>query len=60
MASEWGDAHRAQIADFIRCCRTGETPLVDGAQGRHAVELVLAAYQSARTGQVVTLTGPDT
>ena len=56
-ASEWGDAHRAQLADFIHCCRTGETPLVDGAQGRQAVELVLAAYQSARTGQVVTLPG---
>ena len=53
----WGEAHRAQLADFIHSCRTGETPLVDGTQGRQAVELVLACYESARTGQVVTLPG---
>ena len=51
----WGEAHRAQLADFVHCCRTGETPRVDGTQGRQAVELVLACYESARTGQVVTL-----
>ena len=54
-ASVWGEAHRAQFADFLRCCRTGETPVVDGAEGRKAVELVLAVYESARTGQVVRL-----
>ncbi len=54
-ASVWGDAHRAQLADFIRCCRTGLTPLVDGQAGRDAVEVVLAVYQSARTGEVVRL-----
>ena len=51
----WGEAHRAQLADFVRCCRTGETPLMDGTQGRQAVELVLACYEAARTGQVLTL-----
>jgi UDP-N-acetyl-2-amino-2-deoxyglucuronate dehydrogenase len=51
----WGDAHRAQLQDFIRCCRTGETPLVDGHEGRSAVELVLAVYESARRGQEVRL-----
>ena len=54
-AAIWGGAHEAQIADFLRCCRTGETPIVDGAEGRKAVELVLAVYESARTGQVVRL-----
>ena len=52
-AAVWGEAHRAQIANFIHCARTGETPLVDGIEGRKAVELVLAVYESARTGQVV-------
>ena len=52
-AAIWGGAHEAQIADFLRCCRTGETPIVDGVEGRKAVELVLAVYESARTGQVV-------
>lgn len=54
-SSVWGDAHRAQLQDFIRCCRTGETPLVDGQEGRNAVELVLAVYESARTSGVVRL-----
>jgi len=55
----WGDAHREQFADFIRCCRDGRTPLVDGREGRNAVELVLALYESAKTGQVVHLQGGD-
>jgi len=54
-AAIWGDAHRLQLADFIRCCHTGETPVVDGMEGRNAVDLVLAVYESARTGQVVRL-----
>ncbi len=54
-AAIWGAAHEAQIGDFLRCCRTGETPIVDGVEGRKAVEIVLAVYESARTGQVVRL-----
>lgn len=54
-AGVWGEAHRAQIADFIACCRTGATPVADGQAGRAAVELVLAVYRSARTGQAVWL-----
>lgn len=54
-AALWGGAHEAQISDFLRCCRTGATPIVDGVEGRKAVELVLAVYESARTGQVVKL-----
>lgn len=53
--SKWGDAHRAQLADFIRCCRTGDKPRVDGVEGRNAVELILAIYESARSGAVVSL-----
>lgn len=55
LGAVWGEAHRAQLADFVHCCRTGETPLVDGIEGRAAVDLVLAVYQSARTGEVVRL-----
>lgn len=51
----WGDAHRAQFADFIRAVRTGGTPLVDGVAGRAAVTLIHAVYESARTGRIVTL-----
>ena len=54
-AAIWGDAHRAQLLDFVHCCRTGAQPVVDGAEGRKAVEVVLAVYESARTGEVVRL-----
>lgn len=51
----WGDAHRAQFADFIRAIREGGSPLVDGIAGRAAVALINAVYESARTGRVVEL-----
>ena len=51
----WGDAHRAQFADFIRAVRTHGTPLVDGVAGHASVALINAVYESARTGRVVTL-----
>ena len=54
-AGIWGEAHRAQLSDFIHCCRTGAKPRVDGLEGRRAVELVLAVYESARTGVAVAL-----
>jgi UDP-N-acetyl-2-amino-2-deoxyglucuronate dehydrogenase len=54
-ADVWGEAHRRQLLDFVDAVRTGRTPLVDGIEGRNAVELVQAIYQSARTGQIVTL-----
>lgn len=53
----WGDAHRAQFADFIRAVRTGGEPLVNGEAGRAAVALINAVYESARTGRTVTLAG---
>jgi predicted dehydrogenase len=54
-ADTWGRAHRAQLLDFIRSAEAGRRPLVDGTEGRHAVELVQAVYRSARTGVPVTL-----
>jgi UDP-N-acetyl-2-amino-2-deoxyglucuronate dehydrogenase len=51
----WGDSHRRQLAEFIECCRTGARPRVDGPQGRAAVELILAAYESAKTGMPVSV-----
>ena len=51
----WGDAHRAQLLDFTRCCREGGTPLADGRAGLAAMELVHALYESARTGGEVRL-----
>ena len=47
-AAVWGEAHRAQLADFARCCRTGETPEVDGTQGRGQWSWCWPVYKSAR------------
>jgi len=44
-----------QFRDFGEAIRTGRKPLVDGEQGCNALELVMAVYQSCRTGQKVTL-----
>ncbi len=54
-APSWGDAHQAQLADVVRCLRTGGRPRSDAADGRAAVRLVRAVYESARTGLPVTL-----
>jgi len=47
--------HQKQLADFIRAIRTRGRPLVDGAEGRKSVEIILAIYKSAWTGRHVTL-----
>lgn len=54
-ATVWGDAHRAQLRDFVEAVRTGRAPLVDGYEGRKGLEIVLAIYEAARTGQEVRL-----
>ena len=51
----WGDAHREQLRNFITAIRTGGTPLIDGSEARQAVEIILAVYESARTGSAVNL-----
>lgn len=51
----WGDAHRAQILDFIRAIRTDSRPLIDGLAARKPVEVVLGVYESARTGKPVVM-----
>jgi UDP-N-acetyl-2-amino-2-deoxyglucuronate dehydrogenase len=53
--TKWGDAHRAQFADFIESIQTGRTPKVNCQSGMEAVRVILAAYESARTGKIVSL-----
>jgi predicted dehydrogenase len=48
--------HARQLADFLDALQTGRKPLVDGREGRKAVEVILAVYRSAETGKVVELT----
>ena len=45
--------HRAQIQDMIYAIREDRPPAVDGREGRKALEIVRAIYQSAKTGEIV-------
>ena len=47
--------HALQIADMIRAIRTNGTPLVDGNEGSHPVDIILGVYESVRTGKEITL-----
>ena len=47
--------HRRQLADFVEAVQAGRAPLVDGREGRKAVEIILAIYRSAATGRTAEL-----
>jgi predicted dehydrogenase len=47
--------HQQQIQDFLQAILDGRPPAVTGAEGRKALELILAIYESSRTGKPVTL-----
>lgn len=48
-------AHAELFRDTLRAIETDGTPLIDGHEGRKSVEVILAIYQSAKTGQRVDL-----
>jgi predicted dehydrogenase len=45
-----------QFADFVAAIRDGRRPLVSGAEGYEALEIVDAIYRSCRTGARVSMT----
>lgn len=45
--------HARQLADFVRAIETNTPPRVDGREGRKAVALICAIYESMRTGRAV-------
>jgi predicted dehydrogenase len=47
--------HREQLADMIQAIENGRRPLIDGPEARKPLEIILAVYESARTGRDVTL-----
>jgi predicted dehydrogenase len=47
--------HARQLADLVEALKTGRPPLVDGREGRRAVEVILAIYRSATTGRTVAI-----
>jgi predicted dehydrogenase len=52
----WGsDINQAMVEEFINSIREERAPLVTGMDGLRAVEVTVAAYESARIGQPVKL-----
>lgn len=49
------EGHRRQLDDFVRAVQSNGTPKVDGREGRKAVALICAIYESNKTGRVVKL-----
>lgn len=49
------EGHAGQIHNFIQSILGNESLVVTGEQGRNAIELIMAIYKSASTGQPVTL-----
>lgn len=47
--------HAAQYQDILRSIQKGTQPLIDGPEGRRSVELILAIYEAAKTGQRISL-----
>jgi predicted dehydrogenase len=50
----WAE-HRVQIGDLARALIEDRPPMIPGAEARRAVQLVMAVYESARTGRTVAL-----
>ncbi|MDA0746991.1 MAG: Gfo/Idh/MocA family oxidoreductase [bacterium] len=49
------EGHKAQIAEMVRILNEGGEPMIDGPESKKAIELILAIYESARTGKPVDL-----
>jgi predicted dehydrogenase len=47
---EWGAGHAAVVQDFVDALREGREPMVPGREARAAVDVILAAYESAEEG----------
>ncbi|MEZ6134344.1 MAG: Gfo/Idh/MocA family oxidoreductase [Pirellulaceae bacterium] len=48
-------AHAALFRDLLEAIRLDRPPAIDGREGRRSVELILAIYESAKSGQAVKL-----
>ena len=50
-------AHAELFRDFLDAIQEDRAPAIDGSEGRKSVELILAIYESAKTGQPVKIGG---
>lgn len=48
-------AHAELFRDFLQAIRDDRAPAIDGVEGRRSVDLILAIYESAKTGRAVKL-----
>lgn len=51
----WNYGFHAEMAHFVDCVQNDRTPKVTGEDGRAVLEVIFAAYESARTGRKVPL-----
>jgi predicted dehydrogenase len=49
----YGFGHSALYAELLDAIEAGRETLVSGARGRKALEIILAIYQSQKTGRPV-------
>jgi predicted dehydrogenase len=49
------ELHRRQLADMVSAILEDRAPRVQGTEGRAAMEIILAIYESAASGQAVSL-----
>jgi len=51
----WNYGFHAEMAHFVDCVQNDKPPLVTGDDARVVLEVIFAAYESARTGRKVEL-----
>lgn len=49
------DGHIKQIRDMINAVKYGQRPLIDQYEGRKPIEIIMAVYESSRTGRMIEL-----
>ncbi len=47
--------HTAQFKDVLAAIKNNRSPLIDGAEGRRSVEIILGVYKAAETGRRIAL-----
>ncbi|MDO8617221.1 MAG: Gfo/Idh/MocA family oxidoreductase [Dehalococcoidia bacterium] len=51
----WSYGFPQEMAHFVECIESGKRPMLTGEDGRAVLEVICAAYESARSGRRVTL-----
>lgn len=49
------EGHKRQIEDMVSAIHNNREPLVNGPEGRKSVEIILALYESSKTGSPIKL-----